>query len=248
MTVSSTTTSVSYTGNGSTTAFAVTFPFLGTAAASEITVVERVIATGVETTKTYTTHYTVSGGSGSTGTVTAGTAPATTVQWHIRRNTTTTQTSDYVTNDPFAADTIEDNLDRLTMTGQERDGDIAQAFKYPNTYTGGASVTFPEPVAGGFITFNAAANALTTSTTAAGQWLGGNGTVSLPYYTFSSDPDTGLYRIGANNIGVATNGVKQVDITTSGVAVTGTISGTAITGSGVLSDHFDKCHDRFCPH
>ena len=235
MTVSSTTTSVSYTGNGSTTAFAVTFPFLGTAAASEITVVERVIATGVETTKTYTTHYTVSGGSGSTGTVTAGTAPATTVQWHIRRNTTTTQTSDYVTNDPFAADTIEDNLDRLTMTGQERDGDIAQAFKYPNTYTGGASVTFPEPVAGGFITFNAAANALTTSTTAAGQWLGGNGTVSLPYYTFSSDPDTGLYRIGANNIGVATNGVKQVDVTTTGVAVTGTISGTAITGSGILS-------------
>ena len=235
MTISSTTTTVSYTGNASTVAFPVTYAFNGTTTTAELTVVSRVIATGVETTLTNVTHYSVSGGNGSTGTVTAATAPAATVEWHIRRNTTQTQGTDYVENDVFPASVHESALDRLTMINQEQNTDLDLAFKYPDTYTGGASVTFPEPVAGGFITFNAAANALTTSTTAAGQWLGGNGTVSLPYYTFSSDPDTGLYRIGANNIGVATNGVKQVDITTSGVAVTGTISGTAITGSGVLS-------------
>jgi hypothetical protein len=170
MSVSATTTKVSYTGDASTTSFAVTFPFKGTGATSELTVVERTIATGAEVTKTYTTHFTVTGGSGATGTVIAVTAPATTVEWHIRRATTTTQTSDYVTNDPFSADTLEGDLDRLAMAGQERDGDIGQAFKYPDTYTGGASVAMPEPVANAYLVFNAAADALTTSTTSVGQY------------------------------------------------------------------------------
>ena len=70
MTLSSTDTTVSYTGDASTTAFPVTFSFLGTGSSSEISVIERTIATGAEVTLTYTTDYTVSGGSGSTGTVT----------------------------------------------------------------------------------------------------------------------------------------------------------------------------------
>tara|TARA_R110000824_G_scaffold329221_3_gene516049 strand:+ start:5625 stop:7706 length:2082 start_codon:yes stop_codon:yes gene_type:complete len=244
MSVSSTTTTVSYTGDGSVTSFAVTFPFKGTAATSEITVVERVIATGVETTKSYTTHYTVTGGNGETGTVTAASAPASTVQWHIRRNTTATQTTDYVTNDPFAANTIEGDFDRLAMLGQERDGDLAQAFKYPDTYTGGASVTMPEPVANAYLLWNGAGDALTTSTDSSAQYLGGNGTVSLPFYSFSSDPDSGIYRIGANNLGVAVNGTKVVDITTTGINSTvigattpaaGTFS-SITSGGAVLSD------------
>ena len=230
MTVSSTTTSVSYTGNGSTTSFAVTFPFLGTGSAAELTVVQRVIATGVESTLSYTTNYTVSGGSGSTGTVTAASAPADTVQWHIRRNTTTTQTVDYVTNDPFPADTHETALDRLAMAGQERDGDIAQTFKYPDTYTGGASATFPEPVANAYVLFNAAGDALTTSSTVAGQSLGADGTASLPFYSFSSDANSGFYRIGADNVGLTLGGTKRVDFATAGTAITGTL-----TTSGVVS-------------
>ena len=235
MTVSSTTTSVSYTGDASTTSFAVTFPFLGTGSSSELTVVERVIATGAETTKSYTSDFTVTGGDGETGTVIAASAPASTVQWHIRRNTTATQTTDYVTNDPFAADTFELSLDRLAMSGQERDGDISQSFKFPDTYTGGASTTFPEPVANAYLLYNADADALTTSESSAAQYLGGNGTVSLPFYSYSSDPNSGAYRIGADNIGWAVNGVKGLDLSTSGLAVTGTLAATAITGSGILS-------------
>ena len=235
MSVSATTTSVSYTGDGSTTNFAVTFAFQGSGASSELTVVERTIATGAEVTKTYTTHYTVTGGSGATGTVIAGSAPASTVQWHIRRNTTTTQTSDYVTNDPFAADTIEGDFDRLAMSGQERDGDISQSFKFPDTYTGGASTTFPEPVANAYLLYNAAADALTTSDSSAAQYLGGNGTVLLPFYSFSSDPNTGMFRVGADQLGWSVNGVKGLDLSTTGLTVTGTLAATAITGSGVLS-------------
>jgi hypothetical protein len=84
MTVSSTTNTVAYTGNGSTTAFAVTFSFFGTGSSAELEVIERVIATGAETTKSYSSHYTVTGGTGSTGTVTAVSAPADTVQWPTR--------------------------------------------------------------------------------------------------------------------------------------------------------------------
>ena len=133
MTVTATTSTKSYTGDGSTTSFPTTFAFKGTGSSAELTVVQRTIATGAETTLSYSTHYTVTGGSGSTGTVVAASAPADTVQWHIRRNTSTLQNSNYVTNDPFPADTLEGDIDRLAMAGQERDGDISQAFKYPDT-------------------------------------------------------------------------------------------------------------------
>ena len=231
MTVSGTTTSLAFTGNGSTTTFAVSFPFLGTGSTAELTVVERTIATGVEVTKSYTTHYTVTGGNGSTGAVVAGTAPANTVQWHIRRNTATTQTSDYVANDPFSADTIETNLDRLAMAGQERDKDISQSFKFPDTYTGSASTTFPEPVAGAFVTFNSAGDALTTSADSAAQWLGGNGTASLPYYSFLSDGNSGFYRIGADNVGLTLGGTKKVDFGAATTAFTGEVTATGFTGT-----------------
>lgn len=72
-----------------------------------------------------------------------------------------------------------------------------------------------------------------------------NGTVALPSLTFGTDTDSGLYRIGANNVGLALNGAKVVDYATTGVAVTGTLSasagftatqstsnGTAVTATG----------------
>lgn len=133
MAVSTTTTTVSYTGDGSTTSFAVNFPFQGTGSNAEIEVVERVIATGAETVKSYTTHYTVSGGSGSTGTVTAVSPPASTVQWHIRRTTTRTQTVDYTANDPFPAETHELALDRLAMSSQEIQEELGRAIKVSRT-------------------------------------------------------------------------------------------------------------------
>ena len=140
MAVSSTSTTVSYTGNGSTTSFAVTFPFQGTGATAELEVVQRTIATGVEAVLSYTTHYTVTGGNGSTGAVVAASAPADTVQWHIRRATTRTQTVDYTANDPFPADTHELALDRLAMSVQELQEASDRSFKVSRTN----SITTPE--------------------------------------------------------------------------------------------------------
>lgn len=63
--------------------------------------------------------------------------------------------------------------------------------------------------------------------TMTGPVLAVNGTVSAPGVTFGSDTDSGLYRIGANNIGAAVNGAKVLDIATTGLGVTGTLSASA---------------------
>jgi hypothetical protein len=47
------------------------------------------------------------------------------------------------------------------------------------------------------------------------------GTVGAPGLSFSDDTDCGLYRIGANNVGLAVNGANVLDIGTTGLAVTG---------------------------
>lgn len=144
MTINTTTTRVSYTGDGVTTAFAVPFAFFG---ASELEVISRVIATGVETVLALTTNYTVSGGNGSTGTVTAVVAPAATVQWVIRRKTARTQLVDYTPNDPFPAETHERALDRLTALVQEIGEESDRSLKYPKTDSTGISTTLPSSVA-----------------------------------------------------------------------------------------------------
>lgn len=63
---------------------------------------------------------------------------------------------------------------------------------------------------------------------------GVDGTVSLPAYTFTTDPDSGLYRIGANDLGIAVNGAVSLEVTTSGVktaSVTWTDTTKGIVGT-----------------
>jgi len=64
MTVSSTTVKNSYSGNGSTTQFAYGYKIF---ADSDLIVIIRTDSTGVETVKTLTTHYTVSGAGDASG-------------------------------------------------------------------------------------------------------------------------------------------------------------------------------------
>src|SRR3990167_4271438 len=77
--------------------------------------------------------------------------------------------------------------------------------------------------------------------TLTGQLKAASGTVSAPGVTFGSDTDSGLYRIGSDNVGLSLGGSKVVDYATTGVSVTGTfsISSTlavtgALTGSSTL--------------
>ncbi len=133
MTIATTISTVAYTGNGVTTAFAVPYAFFD---ASDLEVIERTIATGAEVVLALTTHYTVTGGAGSTGTVTAVTAPAATVTWTIRRTTAPVQNTALPSNDPFPSASVERALDRLTAIAQERARDGDRAVLVPKTETG----------------------------------------------------------------------------------------------------------------
>jgi hypothetical protein len=132
MTVSSTTTKNSYSGNGSTTTFAYGFKIF---ANTDLTVILRA-ATGAETVQTLTTHYTVTNvGVDTGGNVVFGSAPASGVTVVIRRNMALTQSTDYVANDPFPAATHEDALDRLTFISQQMQEESDRSIKLSRTNT-----------------------------------------------------------------------------------------------------------------
>lgn len=82
------------------------------------------------------------------------------------------------------------------------------------------------------------ATGLSTAVTKDGQTVITNpirfasGSVGLPAITFSADTDCGIYRIGANNIGVSVNATKILDIATTGLGVTGTVApSTTVTNA-----------------
>lgn len=50
--------------------------------------------------------------------------------------------------------------------------------------------------------------------------VGPNGTAPLPAYSFSGDPNTGMYNVGADDLGFATNGVLRLDISTTQIVST----------------------------
>ena len=160
MTINATATTLSYDGNGSTTAFPVSFQFFGTATTAELKVIEVTISTGAEALKTNGSDYTVSGGNGATGTVTASTAPASGKRWVIIRNTTNSQNVDYVENDAFPAEIHERTVDRLTALVQEIATILDKVLKTPEGFVGTFNGNIPTPIAGRGLQFNSAGNGL----------------------------------------------------------------------------------------
>jgi hypothetical protein len=59
---------------------------------------------------------------------------------------------------------------------------------------------------------------------------GVDGTVAAPAFSFTSEPGTGLYRIGATDLGFAINGVKKLELTSALFTVT-----PAATFTGILT-------------
>ena len=53
-----------------------------------------------------------------------------------------------------------------------------------------------------------------------------SGTVALPSLILSTDTTSGMYRIGANNIGISISAAKVLDISSTGLSVTGALSAT----------------------
>jgi len=133
MTVSSTTTRVSYSGDNSTTVFAYTFKIFDD---DDITVILRTDATGSEAVQTKTTNYSVSGvGETGGGNITFVSPPASGITVVLLRETAQTQTTDYTPNDPFPASSHEDALDKMTLIVQDQQEEINRALKLSRTNT-----------------------------------------------------------------------------------------------------------------
>lgn len=133
MTVSSTTVKQSYSGNGSTSAFTYSFKISSTA---ELKVIIRNNTTATETVKSISSHYNVNDtGSGGTVTFTSGNIPASGETVVLIRDTNLTQTTDYVENDPFPAESHESALDKLTLQTQELQEELDRAIKLSRTNT-----------------------------------------------------------------------------------------------------------------
>lgn len=156
MTISTTDSRISYNGNDVTTVFSFPYRFLN----QGHLVVVSIDSLGAETVKTLTTHYTVSGaGDPAGGSVTMLTAPATGTRLVIYRDTDVTQETDYVSGDPFPAESHETALDKLTMIMQEKTpgaGGATRAIQIPIGDPTSVITTLPPSIArlDKFLTFD----------------------------------------------------------------------------------------------
>ena len=157
MTVSSELNRKEYAGNGVTTAFATSPVVFFDSGDLDVYVVS---SAGVATLKTITTHYTVTGGDGSTGTVTMVTAPASGETLVIVRTLDVTQSTDFVNNDSSDAEVAEDTIDRLTMIAQQIDAKVDRSFRLADSDVSGASTEIPTPAGTSLIGWNTAGTAL----------------------------------------------------------------------------------------
>jgi hypothetical protein len=124
-TVPTATSQVTYTCNGTTVAYTVTFKFLAT---GDLVVTKTETATGTVSSLTYATDYTVTGAGGTTGTVTltAGSKCASGYTLTIKRTVAFTQGTAFSTQGSFNPKTHENAFDRLTMEAQQLDRDRAE--------------------------------------------------------------------------------------------------------------------------
>lgn len=145
MTVSNTTARTSAVGtNTAGQQIAFSFPINAT---SDLTVKSRVTTTGVESTLTETTDYTVSINGDSGGTVTLVAARATTYTIWVIRGTPRTQTLDLEQGDDFSAENIEEALDKIVRMLNDLYDKVGRCLHYPDSDGTSVSAELPNSVA-----------------------------------------------------------------------------------------------------
>ena len=164
MTISSTLNKAQFTGDGVTLSF--NFPYIFFADA-DLVVTTTVISTGVETVQTLNgsgSHdYSISGVFDSAqqaylsgANVVMNVAPASTLRVTVKRVVAITQSANYIDGDAVPAETLERNLDRLTVIAQQIQESLDRAIKVAETSTLAATaLIFPEPGDGKFIQWSA---------------------------------------------------------------------------------------------
>lgn len=160
MTLSSTTVKDISNGDGSTTDFATTFVFWNS---SELEVI-LVGSTGSETTWTEGTQYSVTGGAGATGTVSASTdstdyTPASGEKLVVKSNVQDIQETSLPAGGAFPSTSVEQEMDRIVRRIQQKEELFGRMLRLSvaSTY---ADLTMPDPTAGSFLRWNTGATGL----------------------------------------------------------------------------------------
>lgn len=206
-------------GNDVTTVFNTIFTF----DAQGDLVVSRVVA-GVTTLQVLGTNYTVSGGSGSTGSVTTvGFTLATGESLIIERSTPQTQAVDIETGGTFDAATLEAALDKMQRQIQEHSDDIGQTVRVPDTETTLGRLPAVADRANTVFGFDASGDPFASDQTviaaAVANWAAPdffNGDGATVAFVLAADP------VSENNLFVTIFGVEQDTSTFS-------VSGTTLT-------------------
>lgn len=184
MTITANTQRVSYAGNGVTTAFTYTGQFLDE---DDLVVIKRVDSTGVETVQTITTHYTVSGGDGETGTVTFVTAPAVGETVTIYNDPELTQSLNLVEGDASPAESKERAWDRLTLICQRLKNRVDRSVTLSEGFADTFDVSLPDVLTGSrLLGINADGDALELYSQAAAGDITLPGSTGLAVYTGSN--------------------------------------------------------------
>lgn len=232
MTVSVSTSSQTYNGDGATTIFPTVFVFN---TAADIEVIERVIATGAETTLVNPTNYSVTGGGGPDGIPTAGNvvavvAPPATVTWTLNRIVAEVQETALPQAGELPSKSLEGMDDRQVMMIQQHSTELAKTLKYPVTDPL-VGTELPNSVdrANKYLAFGNSGEVVVLDGTTGFQ----PGTEAAPGVAPIGDTDTGFYWPAANELAVTLGGSEAARWVNGryGVGVTAP-DGTIHAGNG----------------
>ena len=240
MTVSSTEPRITYTGNGSTTTFAVPFTF-DSNTDLEVNVITS--STRDVVLQTLNTDYTVSGTD-----VVMTSAPSAGQTLVITLGLTFEQSTDYIANDPFPAETHENALDELAKQLKELKEDIDyRCFKLPVNTLSSTTVTDTEIGASKVLRINASADGIELATVNS-ITNGGDSWSDAVNSNILPDTDSN-YNIGAlanefasvyaDNIYGTIQTAAQPNITSLGTLANVTIDNVTINGNDVSTSTGD---------
>lgn len=212
-----------YLGNGVTTDFAFAFKVL---AASDLLVVRTDTASGVETTLTITTDYTVTLNGDQDvspgGTVTLGAALGSGKKLTISSAQTETQPLDLASGGAFYAENIETALDRVTILLQQLREAVNRSIKVPISLASGIDTDTPVPTPLSVLGWDSTGTRLESLSASGFATVAAYGTAQAD--VFSGDGAETSFGLTANpgalaNLDVSISGVTQrptLDYTWSG--------------------------------
>lgn len=207
-------------------------------ASSDLVVTQKIDATGVVTTLTETTEYTVNNVGDATGTIDLVTGAAVNDLITCEGQTPVVRDTDFDTGGDYFANTVNTAEDLQYFLMQELTRDIGRSMILPASSLDAVSTELPEPVANELMQWNSAATALQSLN------LSSLGT-SVAYTnrlidTFAGDGVTTAFVLSADpgtdgNVDVYKNGVHQdnAEYVRAGATITFT---TAPAGDGVTDN------------